>query len=54
MGFISKFVDRIFHESLPRARKESSLSERDSASIGGRSAFHEFPVGHPQSAAGAG
>jgi hypothetical protein len=52
--FISKFVGRIFHESLPGARKKSSRSERDAASIGGISAFHEPPVGHPQSAAGAG
>jgi len=54
MRIISKFVDRIFHQSLPRARKESSRSERDAASIGGRSASHEPPVGHPQSTAGVG
>ena len=52
--FISKFADQIFHESLLRARKERSRSERDAASIGGISTFNEPPVGHPQSAAGAG
>jgi hypothetical protein len=29
--FISKFVDRIFHESLPRARKESQIAQQASA-----------------------
>ena len=32
---ISKSVDRIFYGNLPRARKESSRSEREAASIGG-------------------
>jgi hypothetical protein len=31
MWFISKFVDRIFHESLPRARKESQIAQQASA-----------------------
>jgi hypothetical protein len=28
---ISKFVDQIFHESLPRARKERQLAQQASA-----------------------
>ena len=31
MRFISKFVGRIFHESLPRARKESQIAQQASA-----------------------
>ncbi|KPK88761.1 MAG: hypothetical protein AMJ94_14200 [Deltaproteobacteria bacterium SM23_61] len=30
-SFISKLVDRIFHESLPRARKESQTAQQASA-----------------------
>jgi len=30
-GFTSKFVDRIFHESLPGARKESQIAQQASA-----------------------
>jgi len=32
---LSKSVERIFYGNLPRARKESSRSEREAASIGG-------------------
>jgi len=31
MRIISKFVDRIFYESLPRARKESQIAQQASA-----------------------
>ena len=48
---ISKFVDRIFHQSLPRARKESQIAQQASA---GDPLSTNPPVGHPQSAAGVG